>query len=107
MNHGQIIPPLSVVRLVRAGRHTPQWKNQIGREFRIGYYSRKDGTNCVWLVNDAGEYEQTVDQSALLQHFEIVERSKERAIFGLNRPPISASGPANRSPSSAAKHALV
>jgi len=90
MKNGRIIPPLSVVRLVCADKHTPQWKDQIGRTFRIGYYSRQDGTDCVWLVNDAGEYEQTVDQAALDQYFVVVERSKERAIFGQQRPPIPA-----------------
>jgi len=90
MSHEQIIPPLSVVRLVRADEHTPQWKNQIERTFRIGYYSRRDGTKCVWLVNDAGQYEQTIDQAALGAYFNVVERSKERALFGRNRPPIPA-----------------
>jgi len=84
----QIIPPLSVVRLVRADARTPQWKIQLGRSFRIGYYSRQDGTDCVWLVNDAGEYEQTVDQKKLHAHFEVVERSKERSVYGTARPPI-------------------
>jgi len=88
MTPGQIIPPLTVVRLVRAGKNTPQWKTQIGRTFRIGYYSRQDGTDCVWLVNDAGQYEQTADQKELLNYFEVVERSKERALYGANRPQI-------------------
>ena len=88
MKHPGIIPPLSIVRLVHADRHTPQWKRQIGRTFRIGYYSRQDGTDCVWLVNDAGVYEQTVDQRRLLAYFQIVQRSRERALFGRNRPPI-------------------
>ena len=86
----QIIPPLSVVRLARCDRHTPQWKNQIGRVFRVGYYSRQDGTDCVWLVNDAGEYEQTVEQVRLLKFFDLLERSSERALFGRNRPPLPA-----------------
>ena len=84
----QIIPPLSVVRLVHTDDRTPLWKKQLGRSFRIGYYSRQDGTDCVWLVNDAGEYEQTVDQEQIHTYFEIVERSKVRTLFGDNRTPI-------------------
>lgn len=64
------IPPLSIVKLVRADAQTPNWKSQIGRTFRIGYFSRQDGTDCVWLVNNAGQYEQTVDQSGINDYFE-------------------------------------
>ena len=85
-----VIRPLSVVRLVKANVDTPLWKNQVGREFRVGYYNKKDGTDCVWLVNDKGEYEQTVEQDCLLQFFEIVQKSNERSFFGTNRPPLPA-----------------
>jgi len=88
MKRSQLIRPLSVVRLMRADSHTPRWRDQIGRTFRIGYYSRQDGTDCVWLVNDAGEYEQTVDQGRLNDFFDLVRRSNERSLFGRNRPPI-------------------
>lgn len=88
MSRTEILPPLSVVRLARADNQTPQWKDKIGRMFRIGYYSRQDGTQCVWLVNDAGEYEQTVDQDRLHDYFEVVERSTERSRFGASRLPL-------------------
>ena len=88
MKLSPIIPPLSVVRLVRADGLTPAWKNQVGRSFRVGYYSRQDGTDCVWLVNDAGEYEQTVDQKSIHDYFEVVERSSERSLYGAKRGPI-------------------
>jgi hypothetical protein len=96
MRPTQIIPPLSVVRLNHADDQTPHWKNQVGREFRIGYYSRQDGTDCVWLVNDAGQYEQTVDQKQLRDYFVIIERSKERALYGTTRPPIPPLAPSRR-----------
>jgi hypothetical protein len=88
MKKAQIIPPLSILRLVRADADTPQWKKQIGRLFRVGYYSRQDGTNCLWLVNDKGEYEQTIDQSRLHRYFALVQKSSERSLYGANRPPI-------------------
>ena len=86
---GYIIPPGSLVELIRADSQTPLWKSQIGRTFRVGYYSRRDGPDCVWLVNDAGEYEQTVDRQQFNRYFRIVQRSSERALFGRNRPPLS------------------
>ena len=55
----KIIPPRSRVRLLRADPRTATWKKTIGRQFRIGYYSRKDGLDCIWLVNENGAYEQT------------------------------------------------
>jgi len=80
-----IIPPRSIVELVRADRTTEGWKANIGRRFRVGYYSRQDGLDCIWLVNDAGEYEQTTDHEALSKYFKILKRSKEKDFFGTHR----------------------
>ena len=82
------IPPRSVVRLVRGGRKRSAWSSQLGREFRVGYYSPNDGLDCIWLVNDAGEYEQTIDGESLLKHFEIVKISDETDYFGKSRPAL-------------------
>jgi hypothetical protein len=80
-----IIPPRSVIRLIK---REPDWDSdlKIGDEFRIGYYSRQDGPNCVWLVDAAGKYDQTWDQNSLLDFFEIVTPSDEGDIYGLHRP---------------------
>src|SRR6266403_2656675 len=59
------IPPRSVVELIRADKGTPAWKQQVGRQFRIGYYSPQDGLDTVWLVDAAGEYCQTTDHDHL------------------------------------------
>ena len=79
------IAPRTVVKLVRADRTTEAWKANIGRRVRIGYYSRQDGLDCIWLVNDAGEYEQTTDRDFLSKYFKIIKRSKEKDLFGMNR----------------------
>jgi hypothetical protein len=63
----RVIPPRSQVRLIRSDRHTPSWRKDIGRQFRVGYYSRKDGLDCIWLVNESGKYEQTTDRGFLLK----------------------------------------
>lgn len=44
-----------------------------------------DGLGCVWLVNEAGEYEQTADQKSIDEDFEIVKWSMETDLFGFNR----------------------
>jgi hypothetical protein len=76
---GRVIPPRSVVKLLSA------WGGNQGRVFRVGYYSRQDGLNCVWLVNDAGEYEQATDQKSIDQDFEILRVSGETDLFGIDR----------------------
>jgi hypothetical protein len=35
--------PRSRVLLVRADDQTPAWKEEIGRQFRLGYYGPSDG----------------------------------------------------------------
>ncbi len=80
-----VVPPLSVVRVKR---REPEWEDdlQIGKTFRIGYYSPQDGPDCVWLVNAEGSYFHTWDQTSLLETFEVIERSSETDRFGNNRP---------------------
>ena len=72
-----VIPPRSRFKLVASDEKTPSWKNDVGRVFRIGYYSRQDGTDCIWLVNEKGEYEQTTDRAFLLKYFDPLEISDE------------------------------
>jgi hypothetical protein len=81
----KVIPPRSRVRLVKADRRTPTWRKDVGRRFRVGYYSRKDGLDCIWLVNEDGEYEQTTDREFLLKYFEIERLSDERNFYGVGK----------------------
>ena len=84
----KVIPPRTRVRLVRADRATPGWKNEIGRRFRIGYYSRQDGLDCIWLVNEKARYEQTTNRDFLLRYFEIERLSDESDYFGAGKPKL-------------------
>lgn len=76
---GEVIPPRSVVKLL-----APRGNHQ-GRVFRIGYYSRQDGLDCVWLVNEKGEYEQTTDQKSITEGFQVLKKTDESDWFGFNR----------------------
>jgi hypothetical protein len=71
------------------------WKKEVGRRFRIGYYSWQDGLDCIWLVNEEGKYEQTIDHEFLLKNFEIESIAKERSLYGRGRPQL---GPMMRGP---------
>ena len=82
------IAPRSVVRV--KGLPSPSWRKNVGRRFRIGYYSKMDGLDCIWLVNERGEYEQTIDHDFLKKYFEVESISRERSFYGMNRPPFPA-----------------
>jgi hypothetical protein len=81
----KVIPPRSQVRLVKADKHTPGWRKNVGRQFRVGYYSRKDGLDCIWLVNESGKYEQTTDREFLLKYFRIERLSNETDVYGVGK----------------------
>ena len=76
---GKVIPPRSVVRLLSP------WGDNQGRVFRIGYYNPQDGLNCVWLVNESGDYEQTTDQKSIEEDFEVLKLSAETDKYGVDR----------------------
>ena len=81
-----VIPPRSLVRLAKADYKTPVWKDQIGKVFRIGYYSPRCGFDVIHLVDEQGVYKETTDRSFLLKYFEILRFSSESDYFGVNRP---------------------
>lgn len=82
----KVIPPRSVVILASVDRKaSPDWIADRGRMFRIGYYNPNDGLDCIWLVNDAGKYEQTTDRKTLLDHFVILKLSNEQDLYGVHR----------------------
>jgi hypothetical protein len=86
------IPPGTVVRFKDS--HARKWRGSGNKRFRVGYYSKQDGLDCIWLVNDEGKYQETVDHEFLYKFFEIELLSKERSLYGKNRPhlgPISSS----------------
>jgi hypothetical protein len=82
----EIIPPRSVFRLARSDDKTTGWRADIGRVFRIGYYSRQDGLDVIWLVNQQGKYEQTTDREFLVKDFEPIEISDETDLYGTGKP---------------------
>lgn len=83
-----IIPPLSLVKISKVTKQQPAWKNRKGKIYRIGYYSKQDGLDCVWLVDDEGSYCGTVDQEMIKTHFEVLELSDETDLYGDDRPVI-------------------
>jgi hypothetical protein len=81
------VPPCSVVRVKNAPKNP--WRAEVGRRFRVGYYSQQDGLDCILLVNDQGKYEQSLDHETLARFFDIETVSQERSRYGRNRPQFS------------------
>ena len=81
-------PPLTVIRLKKLWPHARKQGHEKGEIWRVGYYSRQDGLECIWLVDDRGEYSWTVEVSGLEDKFEILSRSKEKNRYGRNCPPF-------------------
>ena len=84
----KIIPPRSIFRLVRSDTKTPVWNAHVGRTFRIGYYSRKDGLDVIWLVNEQGKYEQATDRNFLIKYFVPIKITDETNLYGTGKPPF-------------------
>ena len=79
------IPPRTVLKLVKLWPHGTR-RHKKGEIWRVGYYSRQDGLNTIWLVNESGQYTWTVDKEFLIKHFEIIALSNETSLYGGKRP---------------------
>lgn len=88
----EVIPPRTRVLLRGGAGLGAAHRQDVGREFRVGYYSHDDGLDCIWLVNERGEYEQTVDKAYLLKHFEIVKWGRASDPYGEGLRPMRALG---------------
>jgi hypothetical protein len=75
------IPPCSVISVRRR-----VGKLKAGQVFRVGYYSKMDGLDCIWLVDKTGSYRQTIDHEFLNRFFEIHSVANERSLYGRRRP---------------------
>lgn len=79
------IPPKSELELVKLWPHAREYGHKVGEHWRVGYYSRQDGLEVIWLVNDAGEYVWTIDRAFLAKKFRITRLSEETDYFGEER----------------------
>ena len=59
-----------------------------GMVLRVGYYSKQDGTNVIWLVYPDGKYVERTDHRLLNRHFTVISASEETDLFGVDRPQI-------------------
>jgi hypothetical protein len=84
----EVIPPETIVKLVKADGKTAEWKKEVGTVFRVGYYSKQDGLDTIWLVDASGSYCQATSRDFLLQYFEIIKLSQYNDPYGENSPQL-------------------
>ena len=65
------------------------WKKSLNAIYQVGYYSRRDGADCIWLVNESGEYQETVDHDYLFKYFDIIQISDEKNLTAQRGPQLS------------------
>ncbi len=86
------LPPQSIVKLVRLWPHARKHGYEVGQTWRVGYYSRQDGLDVIWLVDAGGEYCQTAVHDWIEKHFEVIYLSDEKSVFGIRRPKLGSIG---------------
>ena len=79
------IPPRSVLRLAKLWPNARKQGHETGEIWRVGYYSKQDGLDCIWLVNTKGEYHMTSDHDWLYRKFEVLSLSNEDDFHGDDR----------------------
>ena len=79
------LPPRTVLRLVKLWPHARKQGREIGQVYRVGYYCRHCSSDVVWLVNAEGEYKWTSDHAFIESHFQLLELSNERSLYGKGR----------------------
>jgi hypothetical protein len=68
--------------------HPGPFTRLLGQRLRVGYYSRHDGLNVIWIVYPNAEYGQTIDHSHLREFFRIVQDSGDTDYYGVDRPKL-------------------
>lgn len=82
------LPPKTILRLKKLWPHARKQGHEIGEIRRVGYYSSQDGLDCVWLVDNNGEYNWTSDHKWIWGKFEIIQLSNETDLFGDSQPKL-------------------
>jgi hypothetical protein len=93
MTKSKIVPPRSIVRLLKADAGTPVYRDAVGRQYRVGYYRRDDGLGTIWLVAEKGKYFGTTNKQDLARYYAIESISGETDLFGDHRPQLRARRP--------------
>lgn len=76
------IKPESKIKLVKLWPNAKKQGHKKGETWKVGYYCKDCDLDVIWLVDKKGDYSWTIDEGFLKKHFEIVENSKIRSVYG-------------------------
>lgn len=76
------LPPRNILRLAKLWPHARKQGHERGQIYRVGYYCRHCGLETIWFVAAEGQSNWTADREFVRRHFEIVELSSERSLYG-------------------------
>ena|ERR1700744_5042244 len=80
------VPPRTVF-VVRRENPGP-YKHLLEKLLRVGYYSKQDGLNCIWIVDEDGVYAEATVHQHLNRHFQVMSASDESDLYGEARPAL-------------------
>lgn len=88
MGQAKPIAPGTVLRLDKLWPHARKQNRERGQVYRVGYYCKCCGTDTVWLVDPEGAYSWSADRPFIDKHFSVIQRAKERSLYGKGKPEI-------------------
>jgi hypothetical protein len=80
--------PETQLKLIRLWPHAHKKNHFKGEIRRVGYYSKKDGLDCIWLVDNNGNYNWTADIEFIKKHFIVFKKARNRSIYGFKKKPL-------------------
>ena len=81
------IRPLSILQLASENRKGFS-KNNLRHFCRVGFYSKLDGLDIIWLVDHCGEYRDTINHKFMYKYFSIYEESEIYDYYGITHDTI-------------------
>ena len=80
-NKNNPVPPNSIIRLKKLWPHARKNGYEIGQKWKVTYYSKQDGLDCIWMKDAQGNFE-TGTHAWINKYFEVIRVSSESSYFG-------------------------
>jgi hypothetical protein len=78
----KIIYPETLVKIIKLWPWARSKGYFIGQIWEVGYYSKRDGLDFIWLCDDKERrYTWSVDRAFLEKYFVVKEESKNRRLY--------------------------
>jgi hypothetical protein len=82
------VPPTTLIA-VREDNPGP-YSRLLNQTLRVGYYSKQDGLNVIWIVYPDGKYGESTDHACLNRFFRVISVPEETDFHGDNRTILQA-----------------